>query len=231
MDLAQNFSLRLAGARVLALSMAGFLAACATPVLQDGAQLGGARIAILTPGDSAADGAEAVIQLGDAKTLPLTGHVTARIEAAWAIGAHRLVLLSGATRTCPRQESLLTTRAEAGQWRVLGKCQDRFATSLSGEQWSARQINARDPINWVFRDGVLSGPLAQSALHGRRNRATAVERPAESERPADPAREPSSMPDPVSTPPVSRPVGDDVVPAPVGAGPLPRPAAAPPRLF
>ena len=234
------------------------LAGCAVPmpVPRDSVQLAGPRIVILQTVDERGDGAAISVQLGDAKPLPLPGYLAARIEGAWTVGAYRVLLIAGTTKDCPRQESLLVAKDDAGQVRPLGKCADRFVFTASLDQWSARQANARDPLNWNFRDGKLTGPVLQSAMNRPRARLTQPERPAEPERPSEPERaaEPARLPEPgrgsdvapaatatqpveppvspIRPPPVSRPVGDDVVPPPVGAGPLPGRGATPaPRVF
>jgi hypothetical protein len=222
------------------------LAGCAAPAPRDSVQLGGARIVILQSVDDRGDGAAISVQLGETKRLPLPGYLAARIEQVWTVGAYRLLLIAGTTKDCPRQESLLVTKDDAGQLGPLGKCPDRFAFTAVPEQWSARQLNARDPVNWTFKDGKLTGPVLQSAMNRPRPRPAQPERPPEADRPAEPERTGDALPAattpaatpaaeappaPIRPPPVSRPVGDDVVPPPVGAGPLPGRATPAPRVF
>lgn len=227
-----------------------FLAGCGGVTVKDTVQLSGPRIAVLQSADDHGDNAETAIQIGQAKPLVMQGHVSARIEAAWVIGPHRLLLIASSTKNCPRQETLLVANGESGQLRPLGNCLERFMVTLANEQWTARLItsrpvNLRDPANWVFQNGTLSGAATQQNLGARRgrtqaaergadaDRASEAERPAEAERAAGNEAPPQSAPapNPVQTPPISRPVGDDVVPAPVGAGPLPGRPKPSPRLF
>ena len=231
------------------------LAGCAMPVVRDNVQLGGSRIAIVQAVDAQGDGAIISLQLGEAKPMPLPFYLAARIEGVFTVGDYRLLLIAGTTKDCPRQESLLIAKGDAGQIKPLGKCPDRFVFTATYDQWSAKQINARDPLNWNFRDGKLTGPVLQSALSRPRarlaqperapepERASEPEHPAEPERASDPGRTGDAAPapssgqppeptvSPIRPPPVSRPVGDDVVPPPVGAGPLPGRATPAPRVF
>lgn len=227
-----------ARAVLICMSLSCSLLGCAAPVAKDAVQLSGSRIALLQSADARADGGTVSVQMGvsqpgDTRTIPLAGLVAARIEGAWVVGSYRLLLISGSTRDCPWQTSLLITANDTGQLRALGNCNDRFMFTLSGGQWSARQTNVRDPASWVFQDGTLSGPIVASATGGRRGKQGAAtsafeqERTPDSDHPGEPDRAQS----PVQPPQVSRPVGDDVVPPPVGAGPLPGRAQPAPRVF
>jgi hypothetical protein len=228
-----------ARAALFSLILPAALAGCGgVPAVKDVVQLSAPRVAVLQTTDAHGDSSTLAIQLGDTPPLPLRGYAAARIEAAWIVGNHRLILLAGSTRECPRQETLLVAQGDRGQLRPLGNCQDRFAYNIADGQWSARQLNVRDPANFTFKDGNLTGPVLQSAMNVRRGRPTQPDRPAEPALPAEAGVQPadaqrdSPVPrNPVETPPVSRPVGDDVVPPPVGAGPLPGGAAPPPRVF
>ena len=241
-------------AALYCVGLSGLLAGCGGTTVKDVVQLSAPRIAVLQSANAHGDSAEISIQIGQAKPMVLRAHVSARIEAAWVVGNHRLALIAGSTKDCPRQETLLIAQDDTGQLRSLGKCLDRFMVTLVGEQWSARLITARaaslrDPVNWVFQNGTLSGSATQSNLGARRGRAQPPDRAAESERGAEPERGPNAEPppdadraggpspeppaprNPMHPPPISRPVGDDVVPPPVGAGPLPGRPVQSPRLF
>ena len=230
-------------------ALSGALAGCGGVTVKDVAQLSAPRIAVLQTASLSADnktaGTEIAIQVGRAMPLPLRGHISARIEAVWVVGNHRLALISGATADCPHQETLLIAQEETGQLRPLGKCEDRYAATLAGESWSARLITGRltmprDPTAWIFQNGSISGG-AQPTL-GTRRRPSQAERPSEAERGPDAEREPhlaapetsaspQAAPAAPAPPPISRPVGDDVVPPPIGAGPLPGQSRPSPRLF
>ncbi len=231
---------RLAMAGVLA----GLLAGCSNVAVKDSLQLSGPRIAVLQTTNERGEPGDIAIQVGQAAPIPLPGHNSARIEAAWVVGDHRLALITGSGKECPRQETLLVAQGTAAQLRPLGRCLERFMFTLAGEQWTARLIssrppNPRDPPNWVFQNGSLSGGPPQ--LPGpRRGRTTQPDRPGETDRAPDAERgtdtgtdaaHPAMPADPAQTPPISRPVGDDVVPPPVGGGPLPGRQAPSPRLF
>lgn len=238
--------------RIALALMAGpaLLAGCAMPETKGLIQMPGSRIALRQLPDSA--GFE--VAVGETTRLPLPGHMSARIEALWSIGATQLVLIDGATRAearpggpavaaCPSRPLLLLAKESQASLRPLGKCEERFGYALQGEVLTIRQLYVRDPMIWTFRDGGLSGPATQSSLT-RRGRPGAAPVP---ERAADPAagevnggrdsggtdgRGPEAGDrDPAAPPPVSRPVGEDVIPPPVGGGPLPQPAPRPARLF
>jgi hypothetical protein len=223
--------------------MAGpaMLAGCAMSDTKGLIQMPGSRIALQQLPNAA--GYEVVV--GDGTRLPLPAQLDARIEAMWTVGATRLAVIDGPQRgeregqPCVSRPLLLLAREGHASIRALGRCGDRFSYTWSGEQWSARQTNARDPMLWSFRDGTLYGPVAQSVLN-RRGRAPAAAQERAVEAPAaEPAARdgtPQAMPgegmrDPAAPPPVSRPVGEDVIPPPVGGGPLPGPSPRPPRLF
>jgi len=225
------------------------LAGCAAPDAKGLIQMPGSRIVLRQLPDTA--GFE--VTVGEATKLSLPGHLNARIEAMWVSGATQLVLIDGATKAeariggpaCPSRPHLLLAKENQASIRPLGKCDDRFSYAWQGEQLTIRQLNARDPMIWTFRDGSLSGPVTQSSLtrRGRPGSAPpAQDRPPEGgggegggagrdgATPDVIPRE-QGMRDPVAPPPVSRPVGEDVIPPPVGGGPLPPPAPRPPRLF
>lgn len=216
------------------------LAGCAMPDSKGLIQMPGSRIALRQLPD--ATGFE--VAVGETTRLPLPGQLDARIDGMWTVGASRLVVIDGpqkgeaAGRPCTSRPLLLVARENQASLRALGKCEDRFAYGWTGDQWTARQLNARDPMVWSFRDGTLSGPVAQSVLNRRGRNPQAPERTAEPPA-AEPAARDGAGPaapaegsrDPVVPPPVSRPVGEDVIPPPVGGGPLPRQSPRPPRIF
>jgi hypothetical protein len=152
--------------------------------------------------------------------LVLQGARAARIEAAWSVGSHRAALLDIAESGCPARQTLLMTTEGGLQARPLGACGDRFVFTWNGRQLDGRQSGARDPLVLSFRDGALSGPVTQSSLTLRRSRAA-----------ASGARQPDLPPETVMLPPISRPVGEDVIPAPVGVSPSPGQAPGLPRAF
>lgn len=216
------------------LSLAGvafLLAGCATPEVKDIVQLGAPHIELLlAPRESFA------LRVGKAPALPMTDYTSVRVEGAWVVGAHRLVLLQGATKQCRQLQTLVTvtedtTAAQPASARPLGGCEERFTITWTGEQLTARQIGARDPALWSFRNGTLNGPVPLSTLIGRRGRgATALGAGSSNSGSGPMIDAPDMVPPPPIVPPVSRPVGEDVIPPPVGGGPLPRRIDAP-RLF
>jgi hypothetical protein len=159
------------------------------------------------------------LQIGDSKNIPLPDVKSARIEGAWAIGQHRLVLITTTTKECADTETLLSVTGENTVLKPLGKCEEHFTITSGADQLTARQDNARDPAIWTFLHGSLNGPVPLSVLNARRARG------------ASPAAGADRATNPTVPPAVSRPVGDDVVPAPVGAGPLPGGSRQSPRLF
>ena len=193
----------------------GALTSCATPEVKGVIQMSSSRIVLQQAPD---DGAYSV-QIGESKNIPLPDVKSARIEGAWAIGQHRLVLITTTTKECARAETVLSVTDENAVLKPLGKCEERFTITSGADQLTARQNNARDPAIWTFLHGNLNGPVSLSVLNARRPRGSSPA--AGAERAADPTVPPA----------VSRPVGDDVVPAPVGAGPLPRGPQRSPRLF
>lgn len=216
------------------------LAGCAMPDTKGLIQMPGSRIAVRQLPDAA--GYEVVV--GETTKLPLPGQLDAHIDGMWTVGASRLVVIDGpqkgeaAGKPCAARPLLLVARENQASVRALGKCEDRFAYGWTGDQWTARQVHARDPMVWSFRDGVLSGPVAQSLLN-RRGRAAAPTPERATEVPAvEPVAREGASPgpaeggrDPAVPPPVSRPVGEDVIPPPVGGGPLPNQSPRPPRMF
>lgn len=198
------------------------LAGCAVPEVKGLVHMPGTRIAV----QALPEGGGHEVVVGESLRLALAEHRAARIEGVWAVGAHRLAVIDGATAACPARPYLVVAREAEGSLRPLGRCGDKFAFNWSAEQFTARQVNARDPMVWSFRDGVLSGPVAQSVLN-RRGRPAVPERPAEAGEPN--GREVTPQRDPIAVPPISRPVGEDVIPPPVGGGPLP--SRPPPRVF
>jgi hypothetical protein len=230
--------------RIALALMAGpaMLVGCAMPDTKGLIQMPGSRIGLQQLPD--ASGYEVVV--GEATRLPMPGQLNARIDAMWTVGGHRLVLIDGAAkgdvsgRPCPSRPHLLVARETQASIRALGKCDDRFTFTWAADQWTARQVNARDPMVWNFRDGVLSGPVAQSSLT-RRGRGSLPERAPEAPAgemagrdgagAASPAVPAEMGRDPAAPPPESQPVGEDVIPPPVGGGPLPRQSPRPPRLF
>jgi len=208
-------------AALAGLAVPMLLAGCSIQEKGDVVSMAPDHLALLRTADAGGTPTSYAVQAGTSSPLPLPDHVAARITGAWALGTHRLAVITGATKECQYLETLVVIEGRKAQLRQLGKCQDRFAFWNTANQWTARQSNTRDPVLWSFLHGNLSGPTLLSATASRSGRPDGASR----------ATETGSMPNAISPPTVSSPVGDDVVPPPVGAGPLPGRSSPSPRVF
>ena len=95
---------------------ASLLTGCATPEVGDHVQLGSSRIALQMTPEKALE-----LRVGDGPVLPLADHVAARIEGAWVVGAHRLVLLRGETPQCRVLQTLVVVKDDHANARPLGE--------------------------------------------------------------------------------------------------------------
>ncbi|HUB49387.1 MAG TPA: hypothetical protein VMB73_30815 [Acetobacteraceae bacterium] len=144
------------------------------------------------------------MRVGPQTLLPLDDYTSVHIDSIWNQPAAALVVISGATGACPLRTTLvLLTRTDAST-RVIGDCGDVYHLAQNDDGIIIRQDGVRAPKIWTLKDGVLDGPIV---LQARKVKAA----PARTA--AHPGEEAAGA---LAPPPVSSPVGDDVIPSPIG---------------
>ncbi len=135
--------------------------------------------------------------------LPLSGYTSARLEGTWDTTSGRLVVISGTSTDCSLRYTLAVIAAATVSVVPIGECGETYSFVQNNEMFLIRQSNTRNVKFWTFTKGSLRGPMMQ------RVRALRPARHAE-----QPHRTEGSA-DPILPPPISAPVGDEVVPPPV----------------
>jgi hypothetical protein len=148
------------------------------------------------------DGGGFVVNVSPHTVLPLSSYTSARIESTWDTASGRLIVIAGAGKNCPERHSLVVVTAAAAKIVPMGECGGTYNFLQGGETITIRQSNAREVKLWIFTHGSLHGPTLEHAH-------TVPSRHVAQARPVDNANSPT-MP-----PPISTPVGDEVIPPPV----------------
>jgi hypothetical protein len=144
------------------------------------------------------------VRVGSHPVLPLEGYTSVHVDSIWNQSATSLVMLSGATDACPsRYTVVLATKTDASA-HVIGDCGEIYRLAENDDGLTIRQDDAHAPKIWTLKDGVLDGPIIQQA---RKVKAAPARTAVHSGEEAAGALAP---------PPVSQPVGDDVIPSPIG---------------
>jgi hypothetical protein len=145
-------------------------------------------------------------------SVPLPSYRTINVDGAWQIQNHSLILIRGSTVECPLSYLLVSASGGQASTTRLGACGTPYTFELSDNRLVARSGSGRNPVTWIFQNGSLTGPFSAT--------------------PSSPKRRPSlrhgaghGSP---ALPPVSKPVGDEVIPPTVGGGSLP--AGAGPKV-
>jgi len=144
------------------------------------------------------------VRVGPQTLLPLEGYTSVHIDSIWNQSPTGLVVISGTTDACPLRTTLvLVTKIDAST-HVIGDCGDVYHLAQNDGGITIRQEDVHATKIWTLKDGVLDGPVVQQA---RKVMAAPFRTGAHLGEEAAGALAP---------PPVSHPVGDDVIPSPIG---------------
>lgn len=144
------------------------------------------------------------VRVGPQTLLPLEGYTSVHIDSIWNQFPTGLVVISGATDACALRTTLvLVTRTDAST-HVIGDCGEVYHVAQSDDGITIRQDDVHAPKIWTLKDGVLDGPIVPQAGKVKAAPVRTVTHPGEEAAGA------------LVPPPVSHPVGDDVIPSPIG---------------
>jgi hypothetical protein len=144
------------------------------------------------------------VRVDPGTSLPLDRYTSARIESVWNLSGARLIVIGGASSDCQQRYTLVIAATDTASLHSIGDCGDTYSFALHDSTLTIRQTGVRDPKLWTFKDGMLDGPTVQIARPSRPPARATTARPGENDS------------DATSLPPVSAPVGDEVIPSPVG---------------
>lgn len=185
----------------------GLLSACAKPTPSAGTRFGNVEF-IRAP-----DGSYVVRYGGEARTL--YGFADAQVVGYWTMRDGSVLAIQGVTPDCPdRAYELVVVRADGISERRIDSCRAtyRFA-EVQDALVATATVGGR---HWVYQHGRLSGPERESGPRGGGRAAPGS--PADVAQDSPVAASPGSFA-PVAAalkpPPVSVPVGDNVIPAQV----------------
>jgi hypothetical protein len=99
---------------------------------------------------------------------------------------------------------LVLVRKTDASSHVIGDCGEVYHIAQNDDGITIRQNDVHAPKIWTLKAGVLNGPVIQQARKAKAAPVRAVTRPGEEAAGA------------LAPPPVSLPVGDDVIPSPIG---------------
>ena len=144
------------------------------------------------------------VRVGPQTLLPLEGYTSVHIDSIWNQSPTGLVVISGATDSCVLRTTLVLVTKTDASTHVIGDCGDVYHLAQNEDGITIRQDDVHAPKIWTLRGGVLDGPIVQQARKPKVVPARTATHPgAEAEGALAP-------------PPVSHPVGDDVIPSPIG---------------
>jgi len=144
------------------------------------------------------------VRIGASDPLPLAGYTTAHIGSIWDLSRTRVAVITGATRGCTLRYTLLVLAGDKASLHPIGVCGETYSLTQEGQSLVIREDAPRARKVWTFHDGVLEGPLVLQIRKEKPPQARAAEEPT------------GTASDVLSPPPVSPPVGDEVIPSPVG---------------
>jgi hypothetical protein len=176
------------------------LAACSAPHTIATFQTGDTTIALV---QSTQDGGYAV-SVGPHTSLPLGGYTSARVDSIWNMATTRLVAIIGADAGCKLRYTLVVAASDTASIRSIGDCGEAYSFARLGNALAIRQTDVRNPKVWTFVEGTREGLTVQIARPLAPSPRAALTHLGESASGA------------TSLPPVSAPVGDEVIPSPVG---------------
>jgi hypothetical protein len=185
-------------AAIFALGFAVMLSAC-TPVQPVATfQTGGTVVSLVRSkkGDSY------FIDVGTSMLLPLEGYTSARVESIWNMSQTTLAIISGGSGDCRLRYTAVVAFRQTARIYSIGDCGGAYNLAQDGDAISIRQTGIHNDRVWILRNGVLEGPIAQTAPSKRRRNSS--------------PRGVEAAPQLV-VPPVSKPVGAEVIPSPAAA--------------
>ena len=141
------------------------------------------------------------VRVGAGDPMPLAGYTTAHIGSIWDLSRTRVAVITGATRACALRYTLLVLAGDKASLHPIGVCGETYSLMQEGQSLVIREDAPHARKVWTFRDGVLEGPLMLQIRKEKPSQARAAA---------------GNAPDVLSPPPVSPPVGDEVIPSPVG---------------
>jgi len=134
--------------------------------------------------------------------LPLDGYISATIASIWDTPSARLIVVTGASADCPHRYALIMATTSDASLQPIGECGEAYSFAQEGDEFAIRQSDARNGKSWIFKDGVLRGPIVQrSPVRKAKARSASTA---------------EGSTNPMAPPSVSLPVGDEVIPSPVG---------------
>lgn len=144
------------------------------------------------------------VRVGPQTLLPLEGYTSVHIDSIWNQSSTALVVISGATDACSFRTTLVLVTGTDASTHAIGDCGDVYHLVQNDDGIIIRQNDVHAPKIWTLKDGVLDGPIV---LQARKVKAAPVRTGAR------PGEEAAGA---LAPPPVSSPVGDDVIPSPIG---------------
>jgi hypothetical protein len=145
------------------------------------------------------------VAIGPHEVLPLGGYTAAYIKSIWETPSASLVVIAGRRADCPLSYSLVVAKADGSSITPIGDCGETYTFAQDGSMFVIRQTQALDQRVWIFENGALHGPMLV-ALHRARRRSHTEG--------TNPGRK---VDNPILPPPISAPVGNEVIPQPVGS--------------
>jgi hypothetical protein len=136
--------------------------------------------------------------------LPLEGYTSIHIDSIWNQSPTGLVVISGATDACALRTTLVLVTKTDASTHVIGDCGEVYHLAQNDDGITVRQDEVHSPKIWTLKDGVLDGPVVQQDRRVKAAPVRTVTHPGEEAAGA------------LAPPPVSHPVGDDVIPSPIG---------------